>query len=114
MLRGLVEGFFLVTQNAKVKMRLREIRLHPQRFGKFRSGIQRIGFLRQHPAEIVMQFRALRLQFDRPAQLEPQRDRKSTRLNSSHQIISYAVFCLKKKNNNTKSTNATTHKVYTV
>src|SRR5438552_16188665 len=26
------------------------------------------------------------------------RDRKSTRLNSSHQISSYAVFCLKKKN----------------
>src|SRR5947208_11535031 len=26
-------------------------------------------------------------------------DRKSTRLNSSHQIISYAVFCLKKKTN---------------
>src|SRR5258708_9104112 len=29
-------------------------------------------------------------------------DRKSTRLNSSHQIISYAVFCLKKKKNNTE------------
>src|SRR5690242_21600314 len=28
-------------------------------------------------------------------------DRKSTRLNSSHMSISYAVFCLKKKNNNT-------------
>src|SRR3712207_7229164 len=28
------------------------------------------------------------------------RDRKSTRLNSSHANISYAVFCLKKKNNN--------------
>src|SRR5258708_26320604 len=28
---------------------------------------------------------------------EHRRDRKSTRLNSSHQIISYAVFCLKKK-----------------
>src|SRR5947207_7446523 len=28
------------------------------------------------------------------------RDRKSTRLNSSHTVISYAVFCLKKKNNN--------------
>src|SRR5258708_19002762 len=27
----------------------------------------------------------------------PELDRKSTRLNSSHQIISYAVFCLKKK-----------------
>src|SRR3712207_7535525 len=28
----------------------------------------------------------------------PPRDRKSTRLNSSHANISYAVFCLKKKN----------------
>src|SRR5258708_23936029 len=34
---------------------------------------------------------------------ETKRDRKSTRLNSSHQIISYAVFCLKKKKNKTKS-----------
>src|SRR2546427_8071714 len=31
-------------------------------------------------------------------QLEPGIDRKSTRLNSSHSQISYAVFCLKKKN----------------
>src|SRR2546426_3647460 len=31
----------------------------------------------------------------RPVKL---RDRKSTRLNSSHLVISYAVFCLKKKN----------------
>src|SRR2546426_7837288 len=30
--------------------------------------------------------------------LESERDRKSTRLNSSHLVISYAVFCLKKKN----------------
>src|SRR3712207_8913777 len=29
----------------------------------------------------------------------PRRDRKSTRLNSSHANISYAVFCLKKKQN---------------
>src|SRR5258708_26475587 len=29
-------------------------------------------------------------------------DRKSTRLNSSHQIISYAVFCLKKKKTRSK------------
>src|SRR5258708_22124053 len=29
-------------------------------------------------------------------------DRKSTRLNSSHQIISYAVFCLKKKKTRTR------------
>src|SRR5205807_8080137 len=30
-------------------------------------------------------------------QLAPDLDRKSTRLNSSHLVISYAVFCLKKK-----------------
>src|SRR5258708_10298163 len=36
---------------------------------------------------------------DRRAEL----DRKSTRLNSSHQIISYAVFCLKKKKNINKT-----------
>src|SRR2546422_3402790 len=37
-----------------------------------------------------------------PARLPcPQTDRKSTRLNSSHGYISYAVFCLKKKKNNT-------------
>src|SRR5437773_3913268 len=32
----------------------------------------------------------------------PRRDRKSTRLNSSHITISYAVFCLKKKKKKTK------------
>src|SRR5258708_15780392 len=31
-------------------------------------------------------------------------DRKSTRLNSSHQIISYAVFCLKKKKKKVRTT----------
>src|SRR5207244_11934580 len=33
----------------------------------------------------------------RPREAAHDEDRKSTRLNSSHQIISYAVFCLKKK-----------------
>src|SRR5256885_9999886 len=33
------------------------------------------------------------------AGLEGRQDRKSTRLNSSHLVISYAVFCLKKKKN---------------
>src|SRR2546427_5040496 len=33
------------------------------------------------------------------------RDRKSTRLNSSHSQISYAVFCLKKKNRKTEKEN---------
>src|SRR3712207_8896825 len=34
---------------------------------------------------------------DRAGSRRPHRDRKSTRLNSSHANISYAVFCLKKK-----------------
>src|SRR5687768_18184581 len=36
-----------------------------------------------------------------------QTDRKSTRLNSSHGYISYAVFCLKKKKTNTHAKKAT-------
>src|SRR5690349_23051885 len=35
----------------------------------------------------------------KPASAKGARDRKSTRLNSSHVEISYAVFCLKKKKN---------------
>src|SRR5256885_9522438 len=47
-----------------------------------------------------------------PTELQPEgpqarryrgRDRKSTRLNSSHLVISYAVFCLKKKKKKTHS-----------
>src|SRR3712207_7850089 len=37
--------------------------------------------------------------------LEISRDRKSTRLNSSHANISYAVFCLKKKKKNIRTSN---------
>src|SRR5258708_9363493 len=37
-------------------------------------------------------------------------DRKSTRLNSSHQIISYAVFCLKKKRDPGSTTEETREK----
>src|SRR5438445_8231409 len=43
------------------------------------------------------------------AHLERLGDRKSTRLNSSHANISYAVFCLKKKKNKT----TTNHSLYT-
>src|SRR5690606_41784957 len=38
-------------------------------------------------------------------------DRKSTRLNSSHVTISYAVFCLKKKNKTTQVADATRRKL---
>src|SRR2546429_1483343 len=43
--------------------------------------------------ELLAKLRELGLDVDRE-------DRKSTRLNSSHGYISYAVFCLKKKKNN--------------
>src|SRR5438552_6715559 len=55
----------------------------------------------------------LRLSWKNPRDFESNRfdpkDRKSTRLNSSHQIISYAVFCLKKKKKKNK-TKKQTHK----
>src|SRR2546430_3759663 len=38
----------------------------------------------------------------KPSEADANRDRKSTRLNSSHSQISYAVFCLKKKKSKTR------------
>src|SRR2546422_5112942 len=59
--------------------------------------LQKLSRQAAHPVALVVEERS--------------RDRKSTRLNSSHGYISYAVFCLKKKNNEQKNTtNATTHK----
>src|SRR5207248_4536808 len=52
------------------------------------------------PSEARVQIaRAVTASFSAP------RDRKSTRLNSSHRTISYAVFCLKKKKNKKKLQN---------
>src|SRR5258708_30970443 len=48
------------------------------------------------PADLVDHYTGLGTAFDVVAAGDLE-DRKSTRLNSSHQIISYAVFCLKKK-----------------
>src|SRR5256885_5650379 len=45
----------------------------------------------------------------RPARGVRRGDRKSTRLNSSHLVISYAVFCLKKKNSIQRSTSCAAH-----
>src|SRR5207244_10875940 len=60
---------------------------------------QRIFFLRIKIAwrvENALDFRSVRRR-PRNHLAMGELDRKSTRLNSSHQIISYAVFCLKKK-----------------
>src|SRR5258708_14541155 len=64
----------------------------------FRSGLGHVlGTLPVDPVEALRPALA-----DHRDQVE--QDRKSTRLNSSHQIISYAVFCLKKKNHTTPAT----------
>src|SRR2546430_12215916 len=47
--------------------------------------------------ELVGQFRLRGHALTRSELARPDADRKSTRLNSSHSQISYAVFCLKKK-----------------
>src|SRR5688572_22098327 len=60
--------------------------IDPKRAGQTIQAIVQIK-LEQHSDEIVERFRRTLID----------RDRKSTRLNSSHSQISYAVFCLKKK-----------------
>src|SRR5258708_17439859 len=66
----------------------------------FRSRLNVSGFLVDvkeagAPAIVGKQYGEVATQDN--ARLIAHKDRKSTRLNSSHQIISYAVFCLKKK-----------------
>src|SRR5256885_7639079 len=56
-----------------------------------RGFVREIGHAGKRAASLTRQL----LAFSRKQVLEP--DRKSTRLNSSHLVISYAVFCLKKK-----------------
>src|SRR5438034_8414691 len=58
--------------------------------GPHRPQVGRDDFARQ---EVILHERAQ----DPPDPLLARGDRKSTRLNSSHTVISYAVFCLKKK-----------------
>src|SRR5260221_3238280 len=70
----------------------------------FRSHVHRIGevgvgallLVQDHVVDLVVG-----LEDDFGAHVA-QQDRKSTRLNSSHTVISYAVFCLKKKKNKLK------------
>src|SRR2546430_7380754 len=55
-----------------------------------------------HPAEVAQALERLR-SAGKIHSAGVSKDRKSTRLNSSHSQISYAVFCLKKKKNNQHS-----------
>src|SRR5260221_7777395 len=64
----------------------------------FRSPCLAQGLARQATQVGIAQLHAAR-RHGRQAHHGQRRDRKSTRLNSSHTVISYAVFCLKKKKN---------------
>src|SRR2546422_6882736 len=58
----------------------------------------------EHPGEVDVQTELGPAgRFGGAVQAPGQRDRKSTRLNSSHGYISYAVFCLKKKNSHVRA-----------
>src|SRR3712207_8203904 len=57
----------------------------------------------ENPVEYVAQ-RPLEFSTHVLSEIENEEDRKSTRLNSSHANISYAVFCLKKKKQKTLKT----------
>src|SRR5256885_12189374 len=60
---------------------------------RFAAGVRKAVLKRPHSKRC----RAVAETSGRAKRLECGRDRKSTRLNSSHLVISYAVFCLKKK-----------------
>src|SRR5207253_11193393 len=68
----------------------------PREHGRSRYGVERYlrGFLDLLTVSFIGRYRY------RPLHLFGGLDRKSTRLNSSHVAISYAVFCLKKKTTN--------------
>src|SRR5438132_9385212 len=69
---------------------------HPRQPGvhheQGRAVVVRLGPQRMHERHPIDVLREVREDVR-----HPQPDRKSTRLNSSHTVISYAVFCLKKK-----------------
>src|SRR3712207_8987675 len=60
-------------------------------------GAHPLGHAHQRPPPPAAHLRRIDEQEEVPQPLRVDEDRKSTRLNSSHANISYAVFCLKKK-----------------
>src|SRR5690606_41297258 len=76
-----------------------------QRFANFTNGEVQYLLVSDIPAaELGVQKVVQVINYDVPGDPDEYRyrDRKSTRLNSSHVKISYAVFCLKKKKKNTQ------------
>src|SRR3712207_6942225 len=69
----------------------------------FRSRLDRVPHARDQSGRLEPGAVASGQRAESPALPKRERDRKSTRLNSSHANISYAVFCLKKKKKYTSS-----------
>src|SRR5438876_3173757 len=85
--------------------RTEQLHRHLMQITEDRSGaLEPRGDLVDPASGIVGQGRARRLRVNNDRVLSE--DRKSTRLNSSHPSISYAVFCLKKKNDSASKTRA--------
>src|SRR5690625_6946225 len=63
-----------------------------------RPGIEMTGYFKYYPRERLQLIGKTEMAYFLDL-TDEERDRKSTRLNSSHVAISYAVFCLKTKNN---------------
>src|SRR5256885_10219435 len=81
---------------AKELQRSAQIALHDAQTQVAREyGFASWNKLREHVEEVTLEFDAAVKEFLEAA--TDGRDRKSTRLNSSHLVISYAVFCLTKK-----------------
>src|SRR5438552_8126827 len=88
-----VSDFSIRTTEVGVGVRLQScIASEPQNHAAMLDGLHEIFMLLLVRADVEMTKRIVCIDFNGG-------DRKSTRLNSSHQIISYAVFCLKKKKN---------------
>src|SRR5947207_6978225 len=90
-LGGLAEGLLGVRRIPQITLEVGDRRAGDD------IGIDVVGMQVLRGAQIGIH-RALAVRRDEDVGARGRRDRKSTRLNSSHTVISYAVFCLKKKN----------------
>src|SRR5256885_7842556 len=75
----------------------------------FRSPCQCLRHVPDRNRLIHLQVHGKRVSMKNGRLHQQERDRKSTRLNSSHLVISYAVFCLKKKKKQERNQTATLH-----
>src|SRR5947209_9045795 len=80
----------------------------PRASGRTPSRVLPTPILRHRADDLLAELRPDLLE-ERAVGGRPAQDRKSTRLNSSHANISYAVFCLKKKNNKKITRTKATH-----